>query len=504
MSAAPCACEPPDATLDPFLIVIFGASGDLTARKLMPSLYSLFVRGRLPASFAVLGAARTPLDTAAFRERMEAAVRAAGETDMGQWPAFGERLAYCRLEYGNAAAYTALEREMRGVEQRFATGGNRLFYLATPPAVHGPVAQGLGAAGLSREGAGISGWRRLVVEKPFGHDLASAGALDRDIKQGFCEEQVYRIDHYLAKDTVQNVLMLRFANTIFEPLWNRGFIDYVGIVAAESIGVGHRAGYYDRSGVLRDMFQNHMMQLLALTAMEPPPHFGSEQVEDEKIKVFRALRPLGGRHVHDHVVLGRYTAAGSLAGYRDEPGVAPDSRTPTFAALRLFIDNWRWQGVPFYLVSGKRLPSKETRIVIQFKAVPHSLFHGILSAPVAANRLQIGIYPEEKITLGFSAKGRGTALCLTPVDMEYRYPGLAAPVDAYEKVLMDCLTGDRMLFWSQRGLELSWSFFEPILRECDSGPDCVLVQPYAAGTPGPAAAWEWLPSIVPEWFRKQP
>nr|MBF0221150.1 glucose-6-phosphate dehydrogenase [Desulfobulbaceae bacterium] len=362
------------------------------------------------------------------------------------------------------------------------------------------IATGLGAAGLEK-GETQSSWARLVVEKPFGHDTQSAIALDRIIKKSFAEEQVFRIDHYLAKETVQNILMLRFANTIFEPIWNRSHIQYIGIITAEKLGVEHRAGYYEQSGVVRDMFQNHMMQLLALTSMEPPSLLEPDRVRDEKLKVFGSLKPLNGQTLNDNVILGQY-GAGTIGGkavpaYRNEDGVNPKSCTPTFAMMRLFVDTWRWKGVPFYLASGKCLQEKLTRIVVQFKEVPHSLFRGVLETNIAANRLVIGIYPEEKITLQFEAKGQGPSLCLEPVVMEYTYPeDTEFSFDSYEKVLFDCILGDHMLFWHQQGVERAWSFLDPVLDLCDCAKYENTLQPYAAGSWGPESAREWMHLLV--------
>jgi glucose-6-phosphate 1-dehydrogenase len=331
-----------------------------------------------------------------------------------------------------------------------------------------------------------------VVEKPFGRDLNTAIELDRSIYEYFSEHQIFRIDHYLAKETVQNVLMFRFANAIFEPIWNRRYVDQVEITAVETLGVEHRAGYYEQSGVLRDMFQNHMMQLLALTAMEPPSAFEDDRVRDERVKVFRALRPFEVDRLQDRLVLGQYDA-GTIDGqivpaYRDEPGVDPQSLTPTFARMKVFIDNWRWQGVPFYLTSGKRLAQKITQISIQFKQVPHSLFRNVLGPGIAANHLTLGIYPDEKITMTFQTKLPGARVCLRSVTMDFHYyQGSQHPVlDAYEKVLLDCMLGDHMLFWRQDAVELCWSFLTPILAECEACSDRQsMLHSYPAGSFGP-------------------
>ncbi len=335
----------------------------------------------------------------------------------------------------------------------------------------------LGNAGLSVENQNDAGWVRIVVEKPFGRDLKTATDLNKTLNKHFKEEQIFRIDHYLAKETVQNVLMFRFANAIFEPLWNRMFIDHVHITAAESLGVENRAEYYEESGVLRDMFQNHMMQLLALTAMEPPARLQPDFVQDEKSKVFRSLRPFSAYNSRDSLILGQYgpgTVDGRpVSGYREEPGVNPESLTPTFSRMKVFVDNWRWHGVPFYLISGKRLARKMTEIVIQFKKAPHSMFRGILGEAVSSNILTLGIYPDETINLSFETKIPGARVCLRSVRMHFDYrQNYSGPVmDAYEKAIMDCIQGDHMLFWRQDGVELCWSFLEPLLEDCENCPD---------------------------------
>lgn len=485
--------------LDPCAIVIFGASGDLTARKLIPALYALYCQGSLPDHFVIVGASRTELSDAAFHKRLHDFI-ARSRNDLGQWSEFVARIRYFTLQYESQESYSALGVFLEELDAHYETESNRLFYLATPPTLYAPIAELLGKSRLSRRRASDSGWTRLVVEKPFGRDLESARRLDRTIHKSFTENQVFRIDHYLAKETVQNILMLRFANTIFEPIWNRSYIQYVGIVAGEQLGVEHRAGYYEEAGVLRDMFQNHMMQLLALTSMEAPSLLESGRVRDEKAKVFRALKPFV--QGEGNIVLGQYgpgeIKGQQVPGYLDEPGVAARSCTPTFAAMRLFVDNWRWKGVPFYLASGKRLKEKVTKIVVQFREVPHSLFEGVLAENITANRLVIGIYPQEKISLRFEAKGQGARICLEPVNMEFFYrKDKNISFDSYEKVLLDCILGDHMLFWRQDAVELSWSFLAPILEECEKCADRQgLLQPYAAGGWGPSGAREWMDLIM--------
>ncbi|HSH13951.1 MAG TPA: glucose-6-phosphate dehydrogenase, partial [Desulfurivibrionaceae bacterium] len=382
--------------IPPALIVIFGASGDLAARKLIPALFNLFLNNLLPKPGAIVGCGRTELGDESFRDHLRRSCPAA-TVNHPRWADFSTLIHYRSLQYRDSGAYLKLASQLTDLDRHLGTGGNLLFDLSVPPELYSVIGAGLIEAGLSSGNGEGRGWVRLVVEKPFGHDLKSARELDLVLHRGFREEQIFRIDHYLAKETVQNVIMLRFANAIFEPLWNRNYIDHVGIVAAEELGVEGRAGYYEKAGVLRDMFQNHMLQLLALITMEPPTLFAAERVRDEQVKVFRSLRPFSEVGDEEMPILGQYGPGRSgerqVKGYRQEEGVAADSLTPTFAMLRLFIDNWRWQGVPFYLISGKRLLRKDTRLVIQFKQVPHSMFTGVLGGAISANRLTLGIFP---------------------------------------------------------------------------------------------------------------
>jgi glucose-6-phosphate 1-dehydrogenase len=478
---------------DPCAVLILGATGDLTSRKLMPALFNLYLSGGLPEPFVVVGAGRTAWSDEEFRERMRAAVDPAG-VNADAWARFGAMLFYRRLDYADETSAAALVREVQAIEGRSGTGGNRLAYLALPPALYRPVAVSLGKAGLSKRHKG-GGWSRIVLEKPFGSDQASALELDRSLHAHFAERQIFRIDHYLAKETVQNVLMFRFANSIFEPLWNRRYVDHVRIVASEAIGVEHRAGYYEGAGVLRDMFQNHMLQLLSLIAMEPPPRFEAELVRAEKSKVFSALRPFPTGSLESHLVLGQYGPGrldgAEVPGYRSEAGVNPASTTPTYASMKVFVDNWRWQGVPFLLTSGKRLSRKATEIAIQFKQVPHAMFRRTLGESIAANRLRLCISPEEKIELAFQAKTPGAAVCLRTVTMDFDYheDHRGPALEAYEKALLDCMLGDQMLFWRQDGVNLAWAFLDPVLKACESCPEPgPALHPYAAGTDGPSAA----------------
>ncbi|MCD6293524.1 MAG: glucose-6-phosphate dehydrogenase [Deltaproteobacteria bacterium] len=400
-----------DGRADPCTVIIIGASGDLTGRKIVPALYELFCNGGLPDPCIIVGCARTRMDDSGFREKMKEAAHRHKKLDESDWSKFARLLYYRAIEYNSSPSFTALAESIKELEQAYGTGENRLFYLAIPPSLYETTSKMLGHAGLAREHETGDNWVRIVVEKPFGRDLASAMSLDHAIHEHWNEHQIFRIDHYLAKETVQNILMFRFANAIFEPIWNRRYIKSVKILVAESLGVEHRAGYYEQAGVMRDMFQNHMMQLLSLIAMEPPAQFDSSRVRDEKVKIYRALRPFPVQDLSRDLVLGQYAAgeAGgqSVSAYRDEPGVSPRSLVPTFARMRVFVDNWRWQGVPFVLMSGKRLAEKKTEIVIQFREIPHSMFRRILGEHISENRLVLGIYPEEKIHLTFQTKNPG-------------------------------------------------------------------------------------------------
>ncbi|MGM0539913.1 MAG: glucose-6-phosphate dehydrogenase [Thermodesulfobacteriota bacterium] len=486
---------------DPAVIVIFGATGDLTWRKLFPSLFALYQNQLLPENVCIVGTARSRLSHDDFRKSMRRSVEPEPDREPTGWDALSQRLFYHPVSYDQEETFTSLKSFLDELDVTFATQGNRLFYLAVPPNVYPAIAHQLGRAGLTQEDSKAGSWIRFVVEKPFGHDLESARELDKALHSSFAEHQIFRIDHYLAKETVQNILMLRFANSIFEPIWDRRYIDSVSITAAEQLGVEHRAGYYDRFGILRDMFQNHMMQLLALCAMEPPSIFEAERVRDEKTKVYRCLRPFPTSELDNYLVLGQY-AAGQIKGkkvrgYREEPNVDPQSLTPTFASMKVFLDNWRWQGVPFYLTSGKRLAEKRTEIKVQFKHVPNSMFRGILGEDISANRLTLGIQPKEEIHLSFQTKVPGPKVCLRTVKMHFDYnQGYTGPVlEAYQKVLLDCLLGDHTLFWRQDGVELCWGFLTPILIECDCPDQGKRLHTYEAGTWGPEAVNNLLPSL---------
>jgi glucose-6-phosphate 1-dehydrogenase len=496
LGIAPHQCVTPQPP-DPCTIVIFGASGDLTARKLVPALFNLYRIGGLPNPLRIVGCARTTMNHEEFRAKLKEHLTLDGHSERSQWQDLAPWIHYHPVDYGDISTFVDLAAHLKKLDKDRETGGNRVFYLAIPPMFYESVARHLGEAGLAKEKQDGHGWSRIVVEKPFGRDLETAIALDRSLRECFEEHQIYRIDHYLAKETVQNILIFRFANSIFEPIWNRRYIKSVAITAAETLGVENRAGYYDEAGVLRDMFQNHMMQLLALTAMEAPPRFETEWVRDEKAKVFRALRPFPVDSIYDHLVSGQYGPGiingKQLPGYREEPGVRPDSLTPTFASMRVFVDNWRWQSVPFLLTSGKRLAEKLSEISIQFREVPHSIFRNVFVEEIRANRLTLGIYPEENISLTFQTKNPGAMMRLRPVTMDFRYRQVdtGPALDAYEKVLIDTIRGDQMLFLRQDAVELSWSFLSPILTKCEScGSRQQMLFPYQAGSWGPQAAFE--------------
>ncbi len=495
-TAPGCLIEGP---VDPCTIVIFGGSGDLTARKLVPALYNLYLNNGLPSRFAIVGVARTEMSHEAFRDRLADGILKHTGHGLERWPEFSAHIFYQEAIYDSLDSLDNLAAYLRDLDERHDTGGNRIFYMATPPSVFRQVGDLFGRSGLAAENESGHGWARIVVEKPFSHNLESAIELNGILRKSFTENQIFRIDHYVAKETVQNLLMFRFANAIFEPIWNRRYVDYVSITAAETLGVEHRAGYYEQAGVLRDMFQNHILQLLAMSAMEPPSSFEADRVRDEKVKVFRSLRPFPVGRLSDYLVMGQYgpgkIKGEVVPGYREEPGVDPASTTPTFAMMKVFIDNWRWQGVPFYLASGKRLPKKVTKIVIGFKRVPHSMFRHVLPEEVTADQLILGIQPDESITLTFQTKNPGAVVCLRTVRMAFDYlQDYAGPVlDAYEKALLDCMQGEHMLFWRQDAVELTWSFISPIIEACEICDDpAELLHDYEAGLWGPPATSKLL------------
>ena len=482
-------------------LVLFGASGDLTRRKIIPSLYHLMADGHLSDSFFVLGAAIEKYDDPWFRASMRDAVREAYPDLYSDelWAGFENRLYYLQGDFGDIRFYEAVKERLPGLEKAHGTGARRIFYLALPPPIYETAIENLGVSGLSAEECGCS---RVVVEKPFGRDIESSKSLNRVLLKHFREGQVYRMDHYLAKENVQNILMFRFANSIFEPLWNRRYIDNVQITISETIGVEHRASYYEKSGIIRDMFQNHLLQLLTLCAMEPPAVFEAERVREEKAKVIRSIRRFNQSDPLTDVVLGQY-GEGEIGGsrvpaYRDEPGVAPGSNTATYAAMRLYIDNWRWSGVPFYLRSGKRLAGRKAEIAITFRHVPHLMFANVVGDEIEPNVLVLRVQPDEGISLDFQTKMPETKICLRPVLMDYTYEKLSL-LDAYERVLLDCMNGDQMLFVRGDAEELAWELFEPLIDNIESGPQAVNILNYPAGSAGPAKADTLLKKDADAW-----
>ena len=472
---------------EPSCLVIFGASGDLTKRKLIPSLYRLYHHGKLPGQFFVYGVGRTEMALDRFRESLRTSTEETFPDDFAasSWGQFAPRLYYSTLDYSAPDSYETLKQELSPLEKRHGTAGNRSFYLAVPPSVYEPIVRHLGASGLSR---GERGYCRVVIEKPFGRDLGSARRLNEVLRNSFEERQIYRIDHYIAKETVQNIFMFRFANSIFEPLWNSRYIDHVQITSSETIGIEQRAGYYEKAGVLRDMFQNHMLQLLALTAMEPPDAVVADRVRDERVKVFRSIRPIPLERLNEDVVTGQYgrgrVDGRPVVGYQEEEGVSKDSTTPTFAAVRLFVDNWRWNGVPFYLRSGKRLSTRKIEISIHFKPVPHFMFIHTLNGVIDPNVLVFRIQPDEGISLNFQTKQPGSKSCLRPVPMDFSYEKDVL-LDAYEWVLLDCMLGDSMLFLREDGVEQAWSLITPVIEKLESETKADPFPNYEAGSSGP-------------------
>ncbi|MGR5141965.1 glucose-6-phosphate dehydrogenase [Photobacterium sp. DNB23_23_1] len=476
-------------------IVIFGASGDLTHRKLIPAFYHLFANGLLSEEFAILGVSRTHYSDAEFQQKLKESLTANEKVDPQVLDAFCQRLHYQAIDTKSVEDYAKLKMRLDDIEQKCQTKGNTTFYLATPPSLYSVIPECLAAHGLNNE---HNGWKRLIVEKPFGYDLATAEQLDKDLHAHFQEHQIYRIDHYLGKETVQNLLVFRFANTMFEPLWNRNFIDYVEITAAEFLGVEERGGYYDGAGAVRDMFQNHLLQVLAMVGMEPPAAINADSMRDEVMKVFKSLQPLSDNDLQNNLVLGQYTESdvrgNHLDGYREEPGVAEDSRTETYVGLKMFIDNWRWNGVPFYVRTGKRLPTRVTEVVIHFKKTPHPVF----GADAPENKLIIRIQPDEGILMSFGLKQPGAGFEAKEVSMDFHYESLEEThmLTAYERLLLDSMKGDATLFARTDAVKACWQFVQPIL-DYKENPEHLYG--YAAGTWGPKEADELLSRDGREW-----
>jgi glucose-6-phosphate 1-dehydrogenase len=482
---------------EPCALVIVGASGDLARRKLVPALAHLLLDGLLPDAFAIVGVGRTQWDDEAFRAAMRQGLDEFGpHPGAALWERLAPRLSYVAGDLAVAETFAAVGRRLAQVEAALPPGSGRLVYLAIPPSVVPTAITHLSSSGVAPRVAdpATRPWVRVVMEKPFGTSLETARALNAVALEAFAEHQAYRIDHYLAKETVQNLLVLRFANSIFEPVWNRQHVDQVQITAAESVGIEHRARYYEESGVVRDMFQSHLLQLLAMTAMEPPSNSNAEAVRSEKAKVLRAIRPIPAAAMPEAAVFGQYgpgTVDGApVAGYRDEPDVAPGSTTPTYAALRLQIDNWRWQGVPFFLRSGKYLPRRATEIAIRFRRPPHLMFPLPQGRDLEPNTLAIRIQPREAIALRFEIKVPGIEMSrMAPVDMEFDYASAFGITDhdAYETLLLDAMLGDATLFTRSDEVEAAWSVVDPVIAWWDSQRPADFPN-YAAGTWGPASA----------------
>jgi glucose-6-phosphate 1-dehydrogenase len=489
---------------DPCAVILFGASGDLAKRKVIPAMYDLAVHNSLGERYAIIGFARTPMNDDGFRATVGEAAKGISEVgpiDPAKWDAFASNLHYNAGDYSDPQAYVALAKRLTELEAENNLGGNRLFYLSTPPEVYPDIIEQLGKAGLSKP-ANENSWVRIIVEKPFGRDLASAKELNKKVQCVFEERQVYRIDHYLGKDTVQNLLVLRFGNGIFEPLWNRNYVDHVQITASETLGVERRGGFYETAGALRDMIQSHVLQLTSLCSVEPPASFDATAVRNEKLKVLQSIRPYDLEGVAQAVIRGQYAPGEfngkKLPGYRQEPGVSATSRTETFVAMRVLIDNWRWAGVPFYLRTGKRLAKRTTEIMIQFKRAPHVVFRG---KEVEPNRLVLNIQPDEGISVSFGAKRPGTEMSIGNVTMNFSYrEGFGeATRSAYATLVNDCVRGDATLFDRADSVEAAWSLVDPILDVWSAAKSAVVPE-YTAGSWGPKESDNLLERDGRKWY----
>lgn len=499
--------------LPPCCLIIFGATGDLTHRKLIPSLFSLETQGLLPKEFRIVGFARREFSDESFRDELQQSLTDFApdlwKENQDDWPRFAKRVVFHRSDFDNAQGFTWLRERLEGYDKSDGTAGNRLFYLATPPNTYSTVIEQLGKAGLVKPGEtpDSTGFTRIIVEKPFGSDLKSAQALNAELKNVFDEEQIYRIDHYLGKETVQNIFVFRFANALFEPLWNNKYIDNLQITVAETVGVEQRAGYFDKAGELRDMVQSHALQMLALICMEPPNSLSAGDLRSEKAKVLRALKPITDRACDSSVVIGQY-GPGKLdgkdvPGYRAEPNVPPESVTDSFVALKLEVQNWRWSGVPIYLRAGKRMPERVTEINITFKDVPPILLSQMECPDAEPNIITIRVQPKEGISMRVGAKPPGQRTRVEPVDMDFTYgQSFSTRIhDAYERLLMDALLGDAALFTRDDEVEAEWGFITPILEHWAKHPPKDLPN-YAAGTWGPDAADKMVTGTGRKWWNR--
>jgi glucose-6-phosphate 1-dehydrogenase len=482
------------------IYVIFGASGDLTRRKLIPSIYSLFVQQLLPDKFALLGVARTPFTDEQFKEEMKTALHEFKEIDdEKQIDSFLSKVHYQSIKYDDASAYLLFKSRLEKLRKEEEIGGNTVFYLSTPPALYGIIPDQLATVGLNSQD---DGWKRLVIEKPFGYDLESALKLKERLLKNWTEDQLYRIDHYLGKETVQNLFITRFSNGIFEPLWNRNYIHHVDITSAESIGIEKRGGYYDSSGALRDMVQNHLLQVTGLVAMEPPSSLQADALRNEILKVFQSLRPIKKDEIKHCAIRGQYLESTiknvKVPAYRDEEDVSPTSVTETFAALKFYIDNWRWGGVPFYVRTGKRMPTRVTEVVIHFKQTPHFLFSEKCVTP--GNQLIIRIQPDEGILIKFGMKKPGEGYNVETVNMDFHYADLSDQriPPAYERLINDTIIGDTTLFARTEELIEAWKFLTPVLESWKNDPDIPLYG-YPAGTWGPETADNLIEDVGGTW-----
>jgi glucose-6-phosphate 1-dehydrogenase len=474
------------------IIVIFGASGDLTHRKLIPAIFSLRTQKMMPEKYAILGLGRTKLSNEDFRIKMKDAIITCSEdkvTDQDLITAFNQDLYYHSMNNSDQNDYTGLAGILRDLNSKYDAGGNYIFYMATPPSMYEIIAVNLSGAGLTHSD---TGFRRIIIEKPFGYDLESGKKLNKTLHELITEDQIFRIDHYLGKETVQNLLVTRFANGMFEPLWNRNYIHRIEITSSESIGVEERGGYYDSAGALRDMVQNHLLQMVGLTAMEPPSSLDADAIRNEVLKVFQSLQPIKEEDVAKQVIRGQYTGSlirgACVTGYRYEKGVAPDSRTETYVAIKFFINNWRWGGVPFYIRTGKRLPTRVTEIVIHFKQTPHHLFRRD-AGKLSSNMLIIRIQPDEGMLLKFDMKEPGAGFNVKNVNMDFHYKDLAdiRVPSAYERLIHDVMVGDSTLFSRDDEVETAWKFLQPIQKAWANNPS-IKVFGYPAGTWGPEHA----------------